>query len=201
MRLGAAATGLALVAACSVVISPPDAGVPITEFDTEPRPAQEQNIEQATGPIIEVARGEVDGDAFSFVVHRSAAGACTFLNRESSGNGSCGPLPGEGLPEFGPFGMMATTGGPDVPAEVIGLVSGHVASVRVEMEDGTSAQARLVDLAPAEMDAQAFIAFLPPHASVTAVLALDLAGTVVARVPLAGGPAGSLPGKPTPAPS
>jgi len=201
VRLGAAAAGLALVAACSVVIPPPDAGVPIAEFDTEPRPAQEQNIGQATGPIIEVARGEVDSDAFSFVVHRSAAGACTFLNRESSGSGGCGPLPGDGLREFGPFGIMTTTGGSDLPAEVTGLVSGDVASVRVEMEDGTSAQARLVDLAPAEMDAQAFIAFLPPHASATAVLALDLAGNEVARVPLAGGPVGPDGVQPTPASS
>jgi hypothetical protein len=181
-----------LLAACSVVLPAPDAGIPIEDVDTEPRQVEvDAHVASATGPTVEVLRGRVQGSAFALSVHATAEGFCSLLSRDSGTSGSCGPLPGEGMPEFGPFGSFGHGGGDaDGAVAVSGVVSKDAAAVWVELDGGERARMLLIDLAPAEIDAQAFVGFLDAGAALHAIVALDGLGNEIGRVPLIGGPAG-----------
>jgi hypothetical protein len=141
------------------------------------------------GPVVEVARGEVAGDPMAMTVYRSADGPCISLSTVRGSGVSCGLLPGE-IPELPIFGLTTSTPvGPDaqpMPLELSGLVADEVASVWVAMPDGLRARALLVSLQPAELEeARAFLVFLAPGASPTALLALNADGEVLATQPLA----------------
>ena len=206
--MGIARRSLALAAAaalsgCGAVLPARDGGLGLT-LDTEPREGQ---IELAPGgprpmgPVVEVARGEVGGDGFSIVAYRSGDGVCTQLTRAAGGSAQCGSLPGAGplAAEFGPFGAVGTGGGEGMPVAVLGVVETGVAAVWIESLAGRRAEARLIDLEPADIDAQLFLAFLPEGDGLGSVVALDVAGGEVGRGELMAPPGGPPGAVPTPA--
>lgn len=147
------------VAACGL-LPEPDAGIQITELDTNPRQVHTGGpADGPTGPAVEIVRGRVD-ELLSVVVQRDAEGVCLAIFRGGNGSTSCGPLPGEA--GMGAFGLVSTGGGEQDPVfEVGGIVDSSVASVVLELDDGRRATALLVPLAPAELDASAFLVYLP----------------------------------------
>lgn len=163
--------------------APVDIGVPIENLDLEPRPGQVPEMgEPAIGPVIEVARGRVDARAFRFTVYRGArpSDVCIQLEWLPGGGGACGPMPGEG-PIGGTFGVGSSSHGSPVAHEVSGLVDPTVAEVWIETDAGGKAQAQLVPLSSADIDALLFFAFLPGGVDSSAWIALDAAGNEIDR--------------------
>jgi len=180
-----------------------DVGVPIESLDLEALPREETTTGvTAIGPVVEVARGRADGRAFEFTVYRSEPpqDACIELEWASAFGGVCGSLPGEG-PTGGAFGGGATgnaSGG--VAHEVFGVVASSVAEVWIETDTGERTRAQLVPLAPAEIDADLFFAFLPSGIEASAWVALDAAGAEIDRLEVPTGSADDPTHEPTPAP-
>ncbi len=138
----------------------PDVGIQIAELDTTPRRIETDGpADVPTGPAVEILRGRVD-EILSVVVQRDAGGLCLAIFRGGHGSTACGPIPGEGG-EQGPFGPVSTSGEGDPVFEVAGTVGPDVASVVLELEDGSRASALLISLEPAEIDASVFLIYLP----------------------------------------
>lgn len=171
--------------------APQDVGIPIESFDVEPRPIQVPDFEvTAIGSVVEVARGHADGREFRFTVYRSEhpSDVCIEFEWSSSAGAMCGSLPGEG-PTGGSFGGGAWGGGsPTLAHEVFGMVASDVAEVWIETDSGGRARAQLVPLAPAEIDALLFFAFLTSEVNPSAMVALDASGNEVDRLEPPAGP-------------
>ncbi len=180
-----------------------DVGVPIESLDLDPLSSQEPATGvTAVGPVVEVARGYADGRAFRFTVYRTEPpeGACIELEWASAFGGVCGSMPGEG-PTGGAFGGGATgNSSTGLAHEVFGLVAPNVAEVWIETDADERTRAQLVPLAPAEIDATLFIAFLPSGTEASAWVALDAAGTEIGRFELPRGSADEPSSVPTAAP-
>lgn len=178
-----------------------DIGVPIESLDVEPGPGQVTEMgEPAIGPVIEVARGRVDGRAFRYTVYRGArpSDVCIQFEWLPTGGAACGRMPGEG-PMGGTFGVGSSSHGSPVAHEVSGLVDPTVAEVWIETDAGGKAQAQLVPLSSADVDALLFFAFLPGGMDSIAWIALDAAGNEIDRFETPLGPP-AIPGSvPTPA--
>lgn len=157
-RLSLVALGAAVVG-CGL-LPRPDVGIQIAELDTNPRQIHTGGpAGTPTGPAVEILRGRVD-ELLSVVVQRDADGVCLAIFRGGNGSTSCGPLPAEA--GMGAFGSVSTGGGEGDPVfEVGGIVDSTVSSVVLELGDGSRASALLVPLAPAEIDASAFLVYLP----------------------------------------
>ncbi|MEJ7803358.1 MAG: hypothetical protein WKH68_08310 [Candidatus Limnocylindria bacterium] len=141
----------------------PDIGVPIESLDVEPRPGQVPEMgEPAIGPVVEVARGRVEGRAFRYTVYRGArpSDVCIQFEWLPSAGGACGPMPGAGG-SYRMFGVGSSSHASTVTHEVLGLVDPTVSEVWVETDAGGKAQAQLVPLSSADIDALLFFAFLP----------------------------------------
>ncbi len=178
---------------------PADIGIPIEALDVEPRPGQIPEIlEPAIGPVIEVARGRVGGNAFAYTVYRSAfpSDVCIQSEWSPSGAGACGAMPGEG-PTGGAFGVGSMSHGSTVIHEVFGLVAPNVAEVWIETNTGDIARTQLVPVSGADVDALLFFAFLPGGISSSAWVALDAAGNEIDRFETPPGP----PEEPGPVPT
>ncbi len=158
----------------------PDAGIQIAELDTNPRQIHTGGpAARPTGPAVEIVRGRVD-ELLSVVVQRDADGACLAIFRGGNGSTICGPLAGEA--DMGAFGPVTTGGGERDPVfEVGGIVDSSVSSVVLELDDGSRASALLVPLAPAELDASAFLVYLPEPVP-TALVAYADDGTELGRL-------------------
>ena len=178
---------------------PADVGIPIEALDVEPRPGQIPEIrEPAIGPVIEVARGRADGNAFAYTVYRGAlpSDVCIQIEWVPSGGGACGAMPGEG-PTGGAFGVGSMSHGSTVIHEVFGLVAPNVAEVRIETDAGGMARTQLVPVSGADVDALLFFAFLPGGINSSAWVALDAAGNEIDRFETPPGP----PWQPGPVPT
>jgi hypothetical protein len=190
---------------------PADVGVPIEALDLEPRPGQIRGwygAEPAIGPVMDVARGRVAGKDFQFTVYRAEPSieaelglVCVILEWLPDPNVACGAMPGEPRTIGEVFGLGSDTHayGSSVVHGFFGLVAQHVAEVRIETDAGSRAQARLIPLDAAGVDAQLFIAFLPGGVDSSAWVALDADGTEIGRIETSPGPP-EVPGPvPTPA--
>lgn len=177
--MGHSANRLSRLAAAAAT----NVGIPIEKLDLEPQPgAVWENAELAIGPVIEVARGRADGSPFAFTVYRAASPSdvCLQLDGAVDAGISCGAMPGEG-PTAGAFGVGAWSFGSN-PSVVFGIVAPNVAEVRIETPAGDGARAQLVSLAPADVDALLFFAFLPGATESSAWVALDVDGNELDRL-------------------
>lgn len=187
-RGGCLATGAALMASlllvgCTLLQPVPDGGVPIDELDTEPiHGAAELGQGPVVGPVVEIARGRVAGNEFRLTVHQTPDGLCTEMVYGNGGGGSCGPRPGGVLGEN--FGMVSSGAQIGIPAEVSGIVSADVASIRIELSEGPPARAILLSLEPLELDDQVFLAFLPVGSIPAAIVAVGEDGSILERFAL-----------------
>jgi hypothetical protein len=179
---------------------PMDVGVPIEALNVEPRPGQVPEMgEPAIGPVVEVARGRSDGNAFAYTVYRGAppSDVCIQLEWLPSSGGACGPMPGQGV-LGGTFGVGSTSHGSAVVHEVFGLVAPNVAEVWIETDGGGSARAQLVSLSSVDVDALLFFAFLPGGTDSSAWVALDGEGNMIDRFETPPGPPWQPDAVPTP---
>jgi hypothetical protein len=87
------------------------------------------------------------------------------------------------------FGVISTGGADGVTQAVIGMATSDVGTIAIELDSGRRTGALLLPLDAANIDAQAFLAFLPAEAIVAAVIALDDGGNVMERFQLLQGPA------------
>lgn len=178
-----------------------DVGIPIEGLEVDPRPTDIPDLAvPASGPVVDVARGRVEGVPFRFIVYRAAPpnDVCIYLELLPTSGGGCGSLPGEG-PTGGAFGNGSMSHGSAVTHEVVGLVAPIAAEVWIETNGGGQAEARLIPLDAAGIDAQLFIAFLPGGVDSSSWVALDAGGNVIGRLATPPGPAEASGPPPTPA--
>jgi len=185
---GRALAALLVLTACDLLQPTPDAALPIDELDVESRPAEVEPMGQApTGPVMQIATGEVLGGRFHFVVHQTAGGVCSSLDWENGAGSACGALPGD-APRSEAFGMMLF-GGDGVTQNVTGIVSAEVTDVWIELDSGERARAVVLPLDAADLEANAFMAFVPVAVGeLVAVLALDGDGDLIERFEMSPAP-------------
>lgn len=165
-----------MLAACAL-LAPPGVAVPIEELDLEPREIRGAIAERPIGPHMVVLEGEVAGDTLMLVAQADGDGMCLASWRGAEGSQGCGPLPDPA--RQGHFGITLVGGldpSPGLPREIVGVVSPAVAAVVVQLRDEAPVEARLVPLAPAQIDAQAFIVYVPFDVIPASVTAVDAEG-------------------------
>ena len=146
-------------------------------FEPDPVPPEAQPP-QPIGPVIEVGRGEAAGVAWRYSFYESDMGACTRLETAEAGLGeSCGGTVGPGIEAMSLASVGTGTGAPSV---VEGFASDDVSAVWVETDAGR-VPATLMSLAPAGLDGQAFVAFVPESSRMRDVVAADADGQEVGR--------------------
>lgn len=183
---GVASVVLVLAATSCGIAEPPDAGVPLEEVRTTGRPLPGQLAENPTGPHVELLTAVVAGQEAEVAMQRDGVGACFAVRRPPASLSSCGGLPGEDGPLGSVFGMVVTDGPPEsdpgAPIVTAGLVTAEVASVLVELENGSTARAVLFSLDPAGVTGSGFLLYLPTDASPRALVARDDDGEELARL-------------------
>ena len=177
------------------------AGLPIERLDVEPRPGAVREGElPAIGPVVDVARGRVGGRGFTVTVYRGEApnDVCLRFEYRPDYSHVCGSMPGESPLGGQSFGMATTFEDSLAAHEVTGVVATEVAAVWIETSDGGRLGAELIDLAPADIKARLFIAFLPGGVDPQAYVAADVAGNEIDRIDLMPGPPDTSGPPPTP---
>ncbi len=146
-------------------------------FEPDPVPPEAQPP-QPVGPVIEIGRGESSGVAWRYSFYESDMGACTRLETAHAGLGeSCGGSVGPGIEAMSLASVGTSTGAPSV---VEGFASDDVAAVWIETDAGR-VPATLMSLAPAGLEGQAFVAFVPEARRMQEVVAADADGREVGR--------------------
>jgi len=146
------------------------------------RLATPAGMPEAIGPIIEIGSGQVGGAAWQYSVYESDAGTCTRVEFPDSTSETCGP--GLGLmPGDRQMSLSGVGTGTGMPTQIEGFATADVAEVWLETDAGR-VPATLMALAPAGLDGQAFLAFVPPGQAVSAVFALDADGDEIGREPV-----------------
>ncbi len=177
--------GGAVLLGCEALFAGPDVALPITGLDVEPKPGQlEPMMPGARGPLVEIASGEVGGEDFRLTLYRSVDGFCLALSAPQYRGGGCGPAPGDGLPEFDRFGMIAQSGLANGTIEIDGVVDADVAKVWVVTVDGQRANAVLIPAQLDDLDASVFLVFLPEGMHPQAIVAADGSGDILDEFPL-----------------
>lgn len=180
---------------------PEGAGVPIEHLDVEPRPGGVREGEPAAiGPVVEVVRGRVDGRGFTVTVYRGAAPnvVCLRFELRPDYSHSCGSLPGESPAGGQSFGLATSFSDSLATHEVAGVVANEAAAVWIETSDGGRWGVELIDLAPADINARLFIAFLRGGVDPQAFVAADVAGNEIDRIDLPSAPPDTSGPPPTP---
>jgi hypothetical protein len=164
-----------------------DVALPIAELDLQRRPGViDAEIPASAGPAIQVASGRVRGSAFSLTVYRDAerpGGLCWWIAHGAGGDGGCGPIPGEGLPEFGPFGGIGESPHPMSTVRFDGMVAPEVARVWVVTDEGRADAVVIPDVLEG-VAASAFVVFLPSETHATSLVAADGSGRIMHEVPI-----------------
>lgn len=164
------------------------------------------DVDDAVGPVVGIARGRVDGSAFRMVAYRGTEGNCIWFEWGPSGSQACGQVPNHRPPLERTFELTMTSAPNDShPGSVMGLVSPVATRVWVEDVNGQRASARVFDLAPADIEAHAYLVFLPAALEMRWLVAVDPRGVMVGRLDISSPPSepetdGPLP-TPEPSPS
>jgi len=179
-----AAAGLVIIAAalaaCASIMPPPDSGVSITEMDLEPRIVDgPPGGPPPNGPVVEVARGTVDGASYRMTVYRQGEGLCIDTAWSSGESLGCGAPPGDAVTGHEVFGMTGFSGADDAAHDVSGVVRSDVDAVVINTARNGQVQAVMVPLDAADIDAAAFFAFLPPGVDTEALVALGADGEIL----------------------
>ncbi len=184
--------------------SPSVPSVDIRNFDTDPRDVVlvDPDWPEASGPIVEVARGSADRRGFRVTAFRGSRAdeVCIVFDWAGDESAGCGVGPNSDLLD-GLFGTGSTTSGALLPHYVFGVVSRDVSAVWIDTTSGIRAETKLVDLSPVEVDAYLFIGFLPGGTDATAWVATDAAGRELDRFSLVSGPTSTEPDGPLPTPA
>lgn len=169
---GAAVMASLLLVGCGLL--------PIVEPIGEQQPPIE-GMPERIGQEIELGRGKTLGGDWRYSVYRSDAGWCTQVEHRPGGGGSaCGD-------HLFPPGILSLTGagsGTGIPDYLEGTASDEVATVWVEGGAGERVPTSLMSLAPAGLDGQIFIAWLPVGGDWESLVALDADGEELAREPI-----------------
>lgn len=157
MRAGAVVAGvLTILVGCSAALG--DIAVPLDDLDVAPRRTTAAAGHVPTGPVVEVARGEIDGAAFQIVVWSEADGLCIFTLSGADSTLACGPEPD-------PASLITSDAfGADGPLEIVGAASAEVTAVAAELPDGRRGSGHLISLAPADIEGSVFVVALPREA-------------------------------------
>ena len=151
----------------------------VREVDRDPAAIPAGPLEalggEATGPVIELGSGRTFGVGWRYSIYESEEGWCTQLETVTVTSSSCGPL----APVDSVFGGVGFGGTSDGPAPLEGIVSPEVAEVWIETSTGEQIETRLMSLAEAELDGNAFVGFAPENVTVRSVAAVDADGQVL----------------------
>jgi hypothetical protein len=173
MRPAAAALLLGLlVAGCAIttVETPDPASIPAGPL--------EPGGDDATGPIVELASGQEFDTGWRYSIYPSEAGWCTQLETVGLVSTGCGDLPP--AEEVGAFGAVGRGTLEATGVHVIeGLVGSTTATVWLIGENGFRTPAVLLPLEDAGLEANAFLGFAPPDATLTHVMAVKSNGDVL----------------------
>ncbi len=161
--------------------------LPLRALDLEPTVIRTPSLigmtaNDATGPVVQLAHGNAAGSQFRLVAYRSAQGYCVgFAWRGGSAEG-CGALPEDDAVGGAAFGLALSRLEPGVPGYLAGLVASDAAAVHAESARGGHAEALVFGLDEADIDARAFLVFLPVGFDADSVVALDAQGAQVGRL-------------------
>ena len=143
------------------------------------------NMPQPIGPKIEIGRGESLGIAWRYVVYQSDVGPCTEVQLGSGGsNSSCGGAPPNPGQAGSSIALMGIGTGTASPTTIEGFATDEVEEVWIELADGDRVPATLMALAPAGMDGQVWLAYVPEGRLLQQVVAIGPDGDVLAEQPL-----------------
>ena len=131
----------------------------------------------ATGPVVEVGSGQNAGLGWRYSIYPNDDEWCTQLEVVEVTVSGCGDLLPAGDRAFGSVGRGDPLAGGVTPIE--GIVTEEIVTVWLLAEDGRRMPAKLMSLDPAGLDAQAFVAFVPPDATITHLLALASSGEIL----------------------
>jgi hypothetical protein len=143
-----------------------DVSLPMERLDLAPLTIANPAIagvpaEAATGDVVQVARGRAALLAFRLVAYRSAEGNCLWFEWAGQSSSGCASLPEQDPMGDGVIGMTLYELNPATDGYIYGLVAPDARRLEVRARDGSRAEARLLDLAPAGIAAQAYLVFLP----------------------------------------
>jgi hypothetical protein len=143
------------------------------------------NMPQPIGPKVEIGRGESLGIAWRYVVYQSDVGICTEVQLGSGGSSSsCGGAPpGQGQAGSA-IALMGISSGTGSPTTIEGFATDEVEEVWIELTDGDRVPATLMALAPAGVDGQVWLAYVPAGRLLQQVVAIGADGDVLAEEPL-----------------
>ena len=174
-----------VLTACGL-LDPPDAGVPLEDVRTTGRMLPGQLADAPDGPHVELLTATVAGREVEIVMQRDDAGACVAIRRPPASSTACGAVAGDDAAVGSTFGVVLvdapSSGDPSAPLAVSGLVTAEVGSIRVELEDGSTARAVMFPLAPAGVEGSGFVVYLPADARQQSLVAFDAGGIELERL-------------------
>ena len=135
----------------------------------------------ASGPVIQLAHGNAAGSPFRLIAYRSPGGYCLWFSWQGGSGEGCGALPQDDAVGGPGFGLTLFQLTPGVPGYIAGFVAPDVMAVRAESARGGHADAFVLDLGEAGIDARAFLVFLPTGFDADSVVASDAGGEQVGR--------------------
>lgn len=181
-----AGIALALILAACGFLETPDAGVPLENVRTTGRALPGQLADAPAGPHVELLTATVAGQDIEVVMQRDGAGACVAIRRPPASSTACGAVAGDDAPVGSTFGAVLVdtplSSDPSAPLAVAGLVTAEVASIKAELEDGSTARAVLFTLAPADVEGSGFVLYLPADARQQSLVAFDADGQELERL-------------------
>ncbi len=135
----------------------------------------------ATGPVVQVARGSGAGSQFRLAAYRSAQGYCLWFAWQDGTSDGCGALPQDDAVGGPIFGLIQAGHKPAAPGYLAGFAAPDVVAIRAESARGGRAEALVLDLDEAGIDAKTFLVFLPTGFAADSVVALDADGDEMGR--------------------
>jgi hypothetical protein len=133
--------------------------------------------DDATGPVVELGSGVIEGLGWRYAIYPSGDAWCTQLEMVEFTAASCGDIVPVDDAAFGGVGRGEALANGVTPIE--GIVTAETLTVWLIADDGRRMPATPMSLAPAGLDGQAFLAFVPPDTTITHLQALAMSGEVL----------------------
>ena len=137
----------------------------------------EAQAADATGPVVELGSGVMQGLGWRYSMYPTGDDWCTQLETVELAVSGCGDLLPKDDAAFGSVGHGDPLGGGVVPID--GIVTAETVTVWLLADDGRRMPATLMPLDPAGLEGQAFVAFVPADTTITHLLALAISGEVL----------------------
>jgi hypothetical protein len=144
-------------------------------------------LPEPIGPVVEIGRGESLGIQWRYSVYDSDMGFCTRIETDGGAGGSgCGGAAPGSDPAGGAIQLISFGTGTGSPSSIEGYASDEVAEVWIEVEGGARVAATLMPLAPAGLDGQLWLAYVPEGLELEEAVAIGADGEVLGRQPVNG---------------